>query len=105
MLLVSTSLSSNAFIFLFYPLFYRRRRSIPSLAGGLVTGVLFGTSAYLLKKNADWGLELALAGSAVLAAGSVPRAIRLQKPVPIFLAVLAGVNGVYYSKKYWEFYG
>ncbi|CDO56326.1 similar to Saccharomyces cerevisiae YJR085C Putative protein of unknown function [Geotrichum candidum] len=82
-----------------------RRRSIPSLAGGLVTGVLFGTSAYLLKKNADWGLELALAGSAVLAAGSVPRAIRLQKPVPIFLAVLAGVNGVYYSKKYWEFYG
>lgn len=78
---------------------------MPSLAGGIVTGVLFGSAAYLLKKNADWGLELALAGSLVLGAGSLPRAIKVQKPVPIMLAVLAGLNGAYYAKKYYEFYG
>lgn len=82
-----------------------RRRSIPSLAGGLLTGVLFGSAGYLLKQNADWGLELALAGSIVLGGASIPRAIRTQKPVPAVLSLLAGINLAYYGKKYYEFYG
>lgn len=78
---------------------------MPSLAGGLATGAVFGVAGVLLKRNADWGLELALLGSLLLGGASLPRAIKVQKPVPIGLSVLAAVNLVYYSKKYYEFYG
>lgn len=90
---------------LFFPHFKSRRRSIPSLAGGIVTGILFGSAGYLLHKNADWGLELALAGSVTLGGAMLPRAIKTQKPLPITMSILAGLNLFYYSKKYYEFYG
>ncbi|VVT58512.1 uncharacterized protein SAPINGB_P006246 [Magnusiomyces paraingens] len=83
---------------------YIRRKSLPSLIGGVSTGIVFGAAGILLKRNADWGLELALLGSLLLGGASLPRAIKLQKPVPIGLSVLAGVNLVYYSKKYYDFY-
>ena len=40
------------------------------------------------------GIELALLASIVLAGSSFPRAIRLQKPLPIALSVLAA-TGLY----------
>lgn len=40
------------------------------------------------------GIELALLASVVLAGSSIPRAIKVQKPLPIALSVLAA-TGLY----------
>ena len=45
--------------------------------------------AYRIQNNQPYGIEISLLASLVLAGASVPRAIRLRKPVPILLSVLA----------------
>jgi hypothetical protein len=49
---------------------------------------------YRLHSGEPFGTELGLLASVVLAASSVPRAIRGKKPVPMMLSMLA-VYGVY----------
>ncbi|KAK9479030.1 transmembrane proteins 14C-domain-containing protein [Lipomyces japonicus] len=83
---------------------YGRKKSIPSLLGGLGTGALFGIAGYLLKENKEYGIHVALAASVLLTGASLPRAIRLRKPVPIGLSVLGLTAGAYYSKKYSDYY-
>lgn len=85
---------------------YFRKGSVPSLVAGLTLGALYGYSGYLLKNNADWGLELALGCSSTLLVAGIGRAIptRFRKPVPLMLVVLGGLSTVYYTKKYNEFY-
>jgi uncharacterized membrane protein (UPF0136 family) len=77
--------------------------SKPSLFGGLAIGALYGASGYLLKQNANWGIELALFSSVLLAGGMLPRALKVQKPLPITLVILGTLNTAYYSRKYLEF--
>lgn len=82
---------------------YVRRGSVPSLAAGITIGGLYAYSGKLLRENADYGIELASAASALLTLGSLPRAIRLRKPVPVALS-LAGLSALaYYGKKYKDF--
>ena len=84
---------------------YSRKGSVPSLIAGGALAVVFGASGYLLKQNADWGLELALAGSAtLLAAGSVRAVKAPKKAIPFTLVVLGGVSTAYYVQKYNQFY-
>lgn len=44
---------------------------------------------YQMQNGQPYGVELSLLASAVLGGSSIPRAIRLQKPVPILLSVLS----------------
>ncbi|KAK6330238.1 hypothetical protein TWF730_004733 [Orbilia blumenaviensis] len=80
-----------------------RTGSIPSLAAGLGIGAMYGYSGYLLKKNANYGIELAIVASLVLGGAMIPRAIKTRKPLPIAMSVLALTGGAYYIKKYREF--
>jgi len=80
-----------------------RTGSIPSLVAGVSIGALYGYSGLLLRRNANYGIELALLASFLLGASSIPRAIKTQKPLPIALSVLAIAGGAYYIKKYREF--
>ncbi|CEP24734.1 hypothetical protein BN1211_5626 [Cyberlindnera jadinii] len=80
--------------------------SIPSLAAGLTFSVAYGAAGYLLRKNADWGLELALGSSVLLLAAGIARGVptRFKKPIPLVLTVLGALGTGYYTKKYNEFY-
>lgn len=42
-----------------------------------------------MQKRQPYGVELALVASLLLAASSVPRAIRTQKPLPVGLSAVA----------------
>lgn len=83
---------------------YVRRGSIPSLAAGVAIGGLYGYSGKLLQDNADYGIELASAASALLVVGSLPRAVKTRKPVPITLSVLGVAALAYYGKKYSDYF-
>ncbi|CUM62872.1 uncharacterized protein PRCAT00000431001 [Priceomyces carsonii] len=85
---------------------YARKGSIPSLIAGTSFAILYGGAGYLLKKNADYGLELALGTSTFLLVAGLGRAIPTQfkKPLPVGLVVLGGLSTFYYGKKYNEFY-
>lgn len=85
---------------------YFRRGSLPSLVAGTTLGVVYATAGYLLKNNADWGLELAVGASSTLFAAGLARSVStgFVKPVPLMLVVLGGVSTAYYAKKYNEFY-
>lgn len=60
-----------------------------------------GLGGYREANGQPYNIELSLLASIILAGSSVPRAIRLQKPLPIGLSVLATYglitfgNGVY----------
>lgn len=85
---------------------YIRKGSIPSLIAGSAISILYGSAGYLLKQNADYGLELALGTSAVLLVAGLGRAVptKFKKPLPLVLTVLGGTSTAYYWKKYKEFY-
>lgn len=85
---------------------YTRKGSFPSLIAGGTFAILYGTAGYLLHKNADWGLEIALGSSSVLLIAGLGRAIptHFKKPVPLLLVGLGALSSAYYGKKYNEFY-
>jgi len=73
---------------------YIRTGSIPSIAAGVTVGTLYLIGGYRIQNRQSFGVELALLASIVLAGSSIPRAIRLQKPLPIGLSILA-LYGLY----------
>ncbi|CEP64577.1 Tmh11p LALA0_S12e02124g [Lachancea lanzarotensis] len=85
---------------------FARKGSKPSLLAGLAFGGIYGYAGYLLSKNADGGLEIALGASTLMLVTGVARGIpsRFRKPVPLVLTVLGGLGTAYYTKKYKEFY-
>lgn len=48
-----------------------------------------GLGGYRIQNRQPYGVELSLLASVILGGSSIPRAIRLRKPVPIFLAILS----------------
>ncbi|KAJ8653036.1 hypothetical protein O0I10_011336 [Lichtheimia ornata] len=80
---------------------FAKTRSVPSLVAGVAVGSLYGVAGYLIKENRDYGHETAVAASAVLAGGMIPRAIKsgFKKPVPAAMSVLSLTAGAYYIKK------
>ncbi|EGW34168.1 uncharacterized protein SPAPADRAFT_59605 [Spathaspora passalidarum NRRL Y-27907] len=85
---------------------YARKGSVPSLVAGITFSALYGTAGYLLKQNADYGLELALGTSAVLLVAGLARSIptSFKKPLPVVLVALGGASTAYYAKRYNDFY-
>ncbi|KAJ8110454.1 hypothetical protein ONZ43_g5865 [Nemania bipapillata] len=73
---------------------YIRTGSIPSIAAGVTVGLLYGLGGYRLQTRQPYGTELALLASVVLGGSSIPRAIRLRKPVPTVLSLIS-VFGLY----------
>ncbi|CRK30083.1 hypothetical protein BN1708_015740 [Verticillium longisporum] len=82
-----------------------RTRSKPSLIAGLTLGTSFAFAGYLLKKNKDYGAELALGSSVVLLGAGAQRLIATQaKSRPaIGLTVAGALSTFYYQKKFREF--
>ncbi|RMZ84259.1 hypothetical protein DV738_g807, partial [Chaetothyriales sp. CBS 135597] len=79
---------------------YARTGSIPSIAAGLTVGTLYGLGGYRIQKKLPYGVELALVASIILAGSSIPRAIRLGKPLPIGLSVLATTGLLVYGRAF-----
>ncbi|KFH47260.1 hypothetical protein ACRE_018630 [Hapsidospora chrysogenum ATCC 11550] len=68
---------------------YIKTRSLPSIIAGCSVGALYGLGGYRIQNNQPYGVELSLLASIVLGGSSIPRAIRLRKPVPILLGILS----------------
>ncbi|KAH7328792.1 transmembrane protein 14C [Stachybotrys elegans] len=68
---------------------YIKGRSVPSLVAGSAVGILYGLGAYRMQNGEPYGIELSLLASIVLGGASIPRAIRLRKPVPMVLSLLS----------------
>ncbi|KAI0966374.1 transmembrane proteins 14C-domain-containing protein [Xylaria arbuscula] len=68
---------------------YARTGSVPSIVAGLTVGLLYGLGGYRLQNRQPYGIELALLASVVLGGSSIPRAIRLRKPVPTVLSLIS----------------
>ncbi|KAK3329350.1 transmembrane proteins 14C-domain-containing protein [Apodospora peruviana] len=68
---------------------YARTKSKPSIIAGCAVGLLYGLGGYRMQNNEPYGVELSLLASVVLGGSSIPRAIRLRKPVPVMLSLLA----------------
>ncbi|KAI0018319.1 transmembrane proteins 14C-domain-containing protein [Xylariomycetidae sp. FL0641] len=73
---------------------YVKSGSVPSIAAGMTVGILYGLGGYRIQSREPYGVELALLASAVLGGSSIPRAIRLRKPVPSILS-LVSIFGLY----------
>lgn len=81
---------------------YSRTGSIPSIAAGLSVGALYLVSLVRLRNGQSYGEEIGLVASTVLGGASVPRAIRLRKPVPIVLSLLATYGLVVFGMAFRE---
>ncbi|KAF4978287.1 hypothetical protein FZEAL_5298 [Fusarium zealandicum] len=68
---------------------YARTRSVPSIVAGCAVGLLYGLGGYRIQTEQPYGIELGLLASVVLGGSAFPRAIRLRKPVPIFLSLIS----------------
>ncbi|KAL1970721.1 hypothetical protein VTN77DRAFT_4365 [Rasamsonia byssochlamydoides] len=79
---------------------YARTGSVPSIAAGLSVGALYLLSLFRLRNGQPYGEELGLLASTVLGGSSVPRAIKLRKPVPVGLSVLATYGLVVFGLAY-----
>ncbi|PHH58990.1 hypothetical protein CDD81_3962 [Ophiocordyceps australis] len=79
---------------------YVRTRSVPSLVAGSAVGMLYGIGGYRLQNRQPYGIELSLLASLVLGGSSVPRAIRLRKPVPVLLSVLSAFGILTFGNAY-----
>jgi uncharacterized membrane protein (UPF0136 family) len=48
-----------------------------------------GIGGYRIQNGKPYGVEVSLLASVVLGGSSIPRAIRLRKPVPILLSIIS----------------
>ncbi|KAK3900035.1 transmembrane proteins 14C-domain-containing protein [Staphylotrichum tortipilum] len=79
---------------------YARTKSRPSVIAGTAVGLLYGLGGYRISNSEPYGVELSLLASVVLGGASVPRAIRLRKPVPIMLSLIAAYGLVTFGDAY-----
>lgn len=79
---------------------FLRKRSVPSLIGGVGVGAMYGVGALRMRAAQPYGVETALAASVLLALSSLPRAIRVRQPLPIGLTLLSGWGLYVYGKLY-----
>ncbi|PYH91592.1 hypothetical protein BO71DRAFT_359050 [Aspergillus ellipticus CBS 707.79] len=84
---------------------FLKTRSLPSLIAGVTLGVSYGYAGTLIKKNQDYGTELALGNSVVLLGSAIPRIIktRARAPMPLALGATGLLASLYYQKKVREF--
>jgi uncharacterized membrane protein (UPF0136 family) len=76
-----------------------KKQSLPSLLGGIVIGSLFLSSSFLISKNKDYGVELALGTSMLTSTIMVRRAVRTRQLVPVGMVTIGMVGCGYYGYK------
>ncbi|KAJ3073295.1 hypothetical protein HDU98_001845 [Podochytrium sp. JEL0797] len=81
---------------------YVKGRSMLSLGAGLGFGTLYAVSGNLIRKNAEYGQELALATSLVLLGAVGPRALTTRKRVPVVMGTLGLVSSGYFARKVYQ---
>ncbi len=59
-----------------------------------------GLGGYRIQNRQPYGIELSLLASVVLGGASIPRALRLKKPVPILLSVLSTFGAITFGSAY-----
>ncbi|KAJ3013086.1 UNVERIFIED_CONTAM: hypothetical protein HDU68_000877 [Siphonaria sp. JEL0065] len=85
---------------------YYRGKSVPSLVAGLSFGALYAVSGNLIKRNADYGFELAFGTSVVLMGAMGPRALKTKARTPVGLFAMGSLGAAYFGKKlYQQTYG
>jgi len=77
---------------------FARKRSVPSLVGGLSVGGLYIWSGFALQDGRPYGLEGALGSSILLFLSSAPRF--LKGSVPKIMSLTAASATVYYGLAY-----
>lgn len=72
------------------------------MSGNLLANTLCadGIGGYRMQNRQPYGVELSLLASIVLGGSSIPRAIRLRKPVPMVLSALATFGMYTFGKAY-----
>ncbi|CAI4216443.1 unnamed protein product [Parascedosporium putredinis] len=81
---------------------FARTGSVPSVAAGCAVGLLYGLGGSRIRNRQPYGLELSLLASVVLGGSAIPRAIRLQKPVPIMLSLIATFGLVTFGRALYQ---
>ncbi|KAJ6592232.1 hypothetical protein DFH09DRAFT_1136911 [Mycena vulgaris] len=76
---------------------YFKKSSIPSLAAGLVVGMLYLWSGAQIAEGNIKGLQGALYASGLLTVTSLPRVAK--GPIPKLLATSSAVVGFYYARQ------
>ena len=61
-----------------------------------------GLGGYRIHSRQPYGLELSLLASVVLGGSAIPRAIRLRKPVPVILSVIATFGMVTFGRALYQ---
>jgi uncharacterized membrane protein (UPF0136 family) len=79
---------------------FARTGSLPSLIAGCSVGLLYGFGGHQIQSADPNGPAWSLLASVVLGGSSIPRALRLRKPVPIALSVLSTVGLVVFGDAY-----
>ena len=78
-----------------------RKRSVPSLVGGMACAGLYAYSGYVINSGEpEAGHKLGLGTSTLIAAGFGARALKTKKMMPAVLAVL-GIAGSFYNFQKW----
>lgn len=76
---------------------YARTKSLPSIIAGCTVGLLYTLGGYRTQNHEPYGVELSLLASIILGGSSIPRAIRLRKPVPVVLSILATIGALIFG--------
>jgi uncharacterized membrane protein (UPF0136 family) len=77
-----------------------KSNSKPSLAGGLVIGGMYFTSAYLIKENKENGMQVALITSLLLTGAMAKRALIVRAPIPVTMFSVGLLSTAYYGLKF-----
>ncbi|KIH90384.1 hypothetical protein SPBR_00316 [Sporothrix brasiliensis 5110] len=81
---------------------FARTGSVPSVVAGVAVGVLYGLGGLRQQNRQPYGVELSLLASVVLGGASIPRAIRLRKPVPVMLSLIAAYGLYKFGSAYFR---
>ncbi|PKS06595.1 hypothetical protein jhhlp_007343 [Lomentospora prolificans] len=81
---------------------FARTGSVPSVVAGCTVGLLYGLGGYRIRSRQPYGVELSLLASVVLGGSAIPRAIRLRKPVPIMLSLIATFGIVTFGQAFYR---
>jgi uncharacterized membrane protein (UPF0136 family) len=79
---------------------FARTGSLPSLIAGCGVGLLYGFGGHRIQNGDPNGTTWSLLASIVLGGSSIPRAIRLKKPVPVALSILSTVGMLMFGNAY-----
>lgn len=80
--------------------------SVFHLLGGTAYSFLYGYCGYLMKRNANWGLEIALGCSTIMLCAGIFRSVlsKFSRPVPLMLLALGVFSTSYYGVNYHRSY-